>query len=311
MEGRLSYCILWLFIIGISFYMLNPVGNGLTKLNPISSRTKGQHFQPIHVLPHAIIIGEKKCGTYALIRMIDDIYPNVRAMKGEPRFFSLHYEKGVGSYIKSLPAMESPDDIVIEKSPSYTLVSDVPSRIYKDSPKSKFILIVCDPVKRVISNYIQGKWKGLISNRTSLVKYLTLPNGELDTSKYVLKASQYAQHIKPWLSLFPRKQILIVDGQNLVENPYREIVKVEKFLGLPKLVKNTTFLKDTETNFPCWISYKGKNCIEKPGRKGRKHPETKGEVKLLVDKLREYFIPRNKEFFSLTGTEFNWAMNKA
>ena len=75
-------------------------------------------------------------------------------------------------------------------------------------------------------------------------------------------------------------------------------------------LKNTTFLKNTKTNFPCWINYKGKNCMEM-AINGRKHPETKGDVKILVDKLREYFIPRNREFFNITGVKFYWTMNKA
>ena len=105
-----------------------------------SSQTK--HFKPLHVLPHAIIIGAKKCGTYALKDIMDDIYPTVRAMKGEPSFFSLHYSDGIRSYIKSLPAMKSPKDIVIEKSPNYIEHSNVPFRIHKESPKSKLIFIV-------------------------------------------------------------------------------------------------------------------------------------------------------------------------
>ena len=261
------------------------------------------------------VIGVFKCGTYSLIKMLDDIYPNVHALQGESRFFSRFYNKGIESYVKSLPLMECPHDIIIEKSPKYFSHTKAPSRIYKDSPKSKLILIVCDPVRRVISHFVQRKTIVLISNRTSLAEYLTLPNGELDDRKVhtglnkVLKFSQYAQHIKPWLSLFPRKQILIINGESLVANPYVEIVKAEKFLNLSNLVRKTTFVKNA-TGFPCWISYKGRNRIDKRG-KGRKHPETIGEVKVMVDKLREYFIPRNKEFFNLTGVQFPWPMDKA
>ena len=242
--------------------------------------------------------------------MLEDIYPNVRALKGEARFFDEHYDEGIESYTRNLPAMENPNDVIIEKSPQYFTRSGVPSRIYKDSPKSKLILIVCDPVRRVFSNLVQRQSVRFISERKNFLKYLTSPDGTLRTNKIVLKRNQYDKHIKPWLNLFPREQILIINGQGLVENPYSEVVKVENFLGLPNLVKKTTFWKNTKTNFPCWISYKGKNCIDL-AIKGIKHPETKDEVKILVDKLRENFIPRNMEFFNLTGITFNWPMNKA
>ena len=159
---------------------------------------------------------------------------------------------------------------------------------------------------------IQGQASGRIGKHKSFLRYLTLKNGTFHTSNAILKESNYNDHIKPWLRLFPRNQILIIDGQGLVKNPYRELLKVEKFLNLPKRVNETAFLKDKKSKFPCWIGYKGKKeCNEKPIRKGRKHPATVGGIKILVDKLRKYFIPRNKEFFRLTKTKFNWPMNKA
>ena len=285
-----------------------------------TSEIKTENFQPIHVLPHAIVIGAGKCGTTVLIEMMRDIYPNVRAAKGEPKFFSRQerYKQGIERYKQRLPPMEGPQDIIIEKSPQYFISSEAASRIYKDSPKSKLILIVCDPVRKVFSSWLQSihdKWITKETINKGVVNFLTLENGKLDTSKYIVKQAQYVDYIKFWFHLFPQEQILIIDGQALVENPYPEFVKIEQFLGLPNLVKNSTFFSDEKTNFQCWLSYtRGTWCMQEDREdktKGRKHPETKGEIKILVDKLREYFIPLNEEFFNFTGRRFNWPMNEA
>ena len=182
--------------------------------------------------------------------------------------------------------------------------------IKKDSPKSKLILIVCDPVKRAFSKWKEDHLDVKISNTTRFSQYFTLPNGSLNTKSFYIRFSHYAERVKPWLSTFPRNKILIINGENVRKNPYPEILKAEKYLGLPKLVKKQTFSKMVGRKFPCWKTYKGKKCFISQ-IKGRKHPETKGEVKLLVDKLREYFIPRNEEFFKLTGVKFNWSMDEA
>ena len=61
--------------------------------------------------------------------------------------------------------MKSPIDNVIEKSPKYSEHSNVPFRI----PKSKLIFIVCDPERRVISNFLEYKSKGRLPNSINLI----------------------------------------------------------------------------------------------------------------------------------------------
>ena len=113
MDDRMSLmikCIAVLFIFGV-FYSVYIVESWYQRESSLRARNQMEpnHFEPIHVLPHAIIIGAFKCGTYALKRMMEDIYPNVHAFRGEPRFFSHHYGQGIESYKRSLPRMESPE----------------------------------------------------------------------------------------------------------------------------------------------------------------------------------------------------------
>ena len=179
-------CITLLIIIGIFLKMYGfETWWALNESHKIASETVNDHFEPIHVLPHSIIIGVAKCGTYALKRMMEDIYPNVFAARGEVRFFTEHYDEGIESYKKKLPPMKSPQDIIIEKSPGYFVHSEAALRIYKDSPKSKLILIVCDPVRRMFSHWLhEVSERNRYLRRDGIGRYLILGNGEWDTRHF-------------------------------------------------------------------------------------------------------------------------------
>ena len=269
-------------------------------------------FTPKHVLPHAILIGEKKCGTYALLRMLNDIYPNIRAFPSkEYHFFTTYYyQQQINSYIKSLPKMETPNDIIMERSPDYFRHPNASFRIFKDSPKSKFLVIVCDPARRVISDFVHEKFHGFLNKNKKLVPYLTFPNGTLRQDNYLLEPSLYGKHVKSWLKLFPLEQLLFISGQDFVSAPYKEFKRIEKFLNITPVVTSKTFSKD-RNGFNCWRVAKGRKCIRKRKTKGRKHPTTVGEVKILISELKKYFTPLNNEFFNLIGMKFKWDMNKA
>ena len=49
-----------------------------------------------------------------------------------------------------------PGQITIEKSPKYFIEEKVPDRIRKMNSKMKIILIVRNPIDRLISDYTQG-----------------------------------------------------------------------------------------------------------------------------------------------------------
>ena len=62
-------------------------------------------FQPYHVLPHCIFIGEAKCGTFALKKMLNDFYPNIKAAVNEFHYLNLKSTVGEISFLKT----EGPD----------------------------------------------------------------------------------------------------------------------------------------------------------------------------------------------------------
>ena len=58
-----------------------------------------------------------------------------------------------------------PDQLTIEKTPKYFIDQKVPRRLKIMDPAMKLILIVRNPIDRVISDYTQG-YRSLINNET-------------------------------------------------------------------------------------------------------------------------------------------------
>lgn len=106
-------------------------------------------------LPQAIIIGARKSGTRALLRFLE-VNPDVRAAHSEVHFFDrdTNYERGLEWYRQQMPSARR-DQLTIEKSPAYLVTAGVPERVRLMNSSIKLIVIMRDPVFRLISDYSQ------------------------------------------------------------------------------------------------------------------------------------------------------------
>lgn len=106
-------------------------------------------------LPQAIIIGSRKCGTRALLKFLE-INPSIKAARKEVHFFDKqqNYNRGLNWYIDQMPESFR-HQITIEKSPAYFVTPDVAERVHAMNASIKLILIIRDPVIRLISDYSQ------------------------------------------------------------------------------------------------------------------------------------------------------------
>uniref|UniRef100_A0A915DUF3 Sulfotransferase domain-containing protein n=1 Tax=Ditylenchus dipsaci TaxID=166011 RepID=A0A915DUF3_9BILA len=101
----------------------------------LSEQTEQQDHHP----PKCLIIGVRKGGTRALLQTIA-LHPDVKVAK------------------KSQQMPEStPQQVVIEKTPAYFISPEAPERVHSLNAKMKLILIVRDPVIRLISDFTQMK----------------------------------------------------------------------------------------------------------------------------------------------------------
>lgn len=116
--------------------------------------------------------------------------------------------------------------------------------------------------------------------------------------------SIYHVNVLQWLEVFPRHQILIVNGDRLIEDPISEIRKIETFLGLePKITENNFHFNQTK-GFYCLKGNGSERCLQES--KGRKHPRVDP---IVVSKLRRFFNDHNQKLYDLIGEDMGWPEN--
>lgn len=151
-------------------------------------------------LPKCIIIGVRKCGTRALLEFLN-IHPAVQKASDEVHFFDddSKYILGLDWYRNQMP-YSLPEQVTIEKSPAYFITESVPRRIYAMNPLIKLIIIVRDPVTRLISDYAQLAANKAKKERrmASFEDLILLPNGHVNASYKAVRISMYAIFYARW-----------------------------------------------------------------------------------------------------------------
>ena len=215
------------------------------------------------------------------------------------------------------------DQLTIEKSPSYFRTASTPKRVFDFNPKMKLILILCSPIKRTISIY-----NHLLSNRrlvfdplkhnnqsVHLASEVFDKNGRviIDNEASKLRSypgnliydSLYVVHLKKWLEYFPLEQFLILSGEEFIEHPYNEVMKVEKFLNLEPFFKPEHYVFDKNKGFYCFnkeiLNIEGDPCLG--DHKGRKPPVIDDHV---INNLMKFYNSYNLELFKLIKQKPFW-----
>ncbi|KAM8845914.1 heparan sulfate glucosamine 3-O-sulfotransferase 6-like [Spinachia spinachia] len=267
-------------------------GNGI----PVSNSFGTKRF------PQALIVGVKKGGTRALLEFLR-IHPDVRAVGAEPHFFDRFYDKGLEWYRNLMPRTLD-GQITMEKTPSYFVTKEAPSRVCSMNCQAKLIVLVRDPVTRAVSDYTQtlSKNPGLPSFHSLALKNTT--TGLIDTTWSAVRIGLYAKHLENWLRHFPLSHFLFVSGERLVSDPAGEMGRVQDFLGLKRVVLDKHFYFNQTKGFPCLKKPEGSSrprCLGKS--KGRPHPEIPSEV---LRTLRDFYRPFNQRFYQMSGQDFGW-----
>ena len=188
--------------------------------------------------------------------------------------------------------------VTIEKTPKYFVYHHAAPRIHAMNSSIKLIIIMRDPVKRIISDYDHESRlpQFTIENTQPLEQLVFAPSGELNVAYAPVVASMYDLHLERWYRYFPRGQILALDGELFSKNPLPILRKCEDFLGIPNALNETMFIRG-DKGYYC---RKDTGC---PKYKGVKH---KTYAEEFLNKLRRLYAPHVKRTFSLIGQEFDW-----
>lgn len=191
----------------------------------------------------------------------------------------------------------------IEKSPTYYNVRGVPSRIKNMSPQTKLILVIRNPVDRLLSDYAHMVAK---EQKTKSLDELLFPDSVLslvDTSLSIVRLGMYVNNLERWFQHFPRTQIHIVSDTELKRNTTEELNKIEKFLGLKSFITDHNFYTNTLGDFPC--------IINKVNLKKKCFGSRLGEINHHVSEntlatLQNFYRPFNRKLYQIIRQDFGW-----
>ncbi|XP_070558757.1 heparan sulfate glucosamine 3-O-sulfotransferase 1-like [Ptychodera flava] len=261
-------------------------------------------------LPNAIIAGVRKCGTSPLMNFLN-LHPHVVGPGPEPHYFDAQYDKGIDWYRYQMP-FSAPHQITIEKTPTYFIhPHDVPSKIRMDvSLNVKIIFILCDPVYRLVSDYLEWTIKQPKFSVGMRHKYIaeTFEKSVIEGDRFgtvnmfneIVDVGVYVKHLIRWFEYFPPNQILIIDGDLFKVDPISELQRVETFLELRPFFQSDHFYFDSTKNFFC-LAFPNKHCLG--SNKGRTHPDVDEGVQ---KKLCEYYRPFDATLSKMTEQSFSW-----
>ena len=172
----------------------------------------------------------------------------------------------------------------------------------------KLIVILRDPVKRIISEYyhqarsVNGSIYGpyiTLENTIQLEKLVFTSVGELNIAYESVIVSMYDLQLERWFRYFPREQILVLDGEKFTKDPLSILRQCEDFLGLPNIINESMFVFDDERQLYC---RKDTGCLPDKGHNYKTYP------KVFVSKLYHKYAPHMRRTFDMIGQKFEWNM---
>jgi len=189
-------------------------------------------------------------------------------------------------------------------------VFQVPERVRAMNSTIKLLVIFRDPLTRAISDFTQLRSHAATANsgepvslqpQRSFEQLAMLPDGNVNVAYRPIAVSIYHHFLLRWLDVFPRKQILVVNGDLLIKDPVPELKRIETFLGLEHKITRDNFYFNHTKGFYCLRNETADKCLRET--KGRKHPYVSPVV---VTKLRQFFSDHNRKLYELLGEDLAW-----
>jgi hypothetical protein len=262
-------------------------------------------FFGVGSFPDFIIIGAQKGGTTSLYHYLIQHPQILGSHIKELQFFSTHYNRGVDWYKACFPAntnknlriklLEKPV-ISGEGSPLYLFHPKSPQLISDLLPNVKLIVLLRNPVDRLISHYhhmvkigretlplTEAVAQEEVRLAGELEKIQADPNYSVYTyGTFSYKArGRYIEQLERYTGYFKKEQMLILNSEYFFANPQSEYEKVLKFLGV-----ETRILSNAKTE--------------------NKGSYKKDEFGALRQELGEYFKPYNEKLYQFIGEDYGW-----
>lgn len=177
-------------------------------------------------VPDFLYIGTSKAGSTWLFNALAS-HPDVFLASSKGLYyFDAHFDRGQDWY---LDHFRGSDDVRSrgEVSHSYLSSPDAPLRIAAVAPRARLLVSLREPVDRAFSDYLD-----LVKNQ----QYEGPFEGALEAYPRLLDRGRYATHLRRYLEVFPREQLLVQLFDDLRRDPQAYADEVYDFLGVRRQV---------------------------------------------------------------------------
>ena len=181
---------------------------------------------------HLIIAGVTRAGTTSLFNYLAD-HPRIcPSTIKETRFFLdrndlkrlHHFEQGLSAYENYFP--NCPENAVrLEATPDYVYCPTAAKRIAESLPDMHIVLILREPIARLISWRKYAIQNGLLTPNVTLTQYIDqLFEAEAGSEippqhMRALTEGRYAQFLKPWIDTFAPDRLTVCNYRELMDDP--------------------------------------------------------------------------------------------
>lgn len=203
-------------------------------------------------LPTYFIIGAKRAGTTSLDEYLVDHPLVIRGLVEKGcRYYDVNFDKGPAWFRRHLPPRRVVDrlerrlgarPVVGESSPYYAFHPLALERIAAHVPDARLFFIIRDPVQRAWSHYrfeVALGYETLDLDEALRREPERLATGTEEERAFAhrhfgyLGRSSYAEQLEHVYRVFPREQLMVVDGDELFSSPREVMSRVFGHLGLP------------------------------------------------------------------------------
>ena len=214
-------------------------------------------------LPNFLIIGESKCGTTSLYDNLIQ-HPQILPSKGngdntivdatvplgvkEIRFFDKNYHKGWDWYQSCFP--ECPEGCITgEASPTYFGRGTAMKRILEVMPDTKLILMLRNPVDRLISHYNHL----CIIDKEFLDRYPTIEEYWLTSEEkyyHLIERGIYKRALEGLFAMCPTvcSKLYVVISEEFFHTPIIGTIGIFDFLGLDTYIVKSQHSRKRKTS---------------------------------------------------------------
>jgi hypothetical protein len=189
-------------------------------------------------LPNLIVIGAQKCGTSGLHYYLS-LHPETSMSRPKELNFFIaerNYGRGLGWYRAHFDPRAR---VRGESSPNYTAYPQhvgVPERMRATVPEAKLLYMVRDPIDRIaahwVHNFAKRREKGDL--RATL----------MHPSTSYLARSHYYMQLQQFLRCFPRRQVLLVEQEELRRDRLATLRTVFEFIGVDPDFSHARFVDE-------------------------------------------------------------------